>query len=425
MARIITSEIARCRSVVALSDTYIEWGSSFDYIHTSAALVKCSKLPVEQHEYRLHGNLTDRLCTTWLSQLPLAEVQGCSNVLWACVRLGPLAVQRLWGPTWEVRRLQRVADVGGTCTAQDVSSPLWACAKIRQQPSVEKVQLLVHMVLLPAVFADAKPQALANVVWALGELCQLPSWKGGVGEQDVQQLLGEQQLQLLVDADKTHGTTNVLVGLAKMAGGKALVIGVEFARACSSQLLSMIGSRMESWVPQHISNTTWACGELRLANEQFVAAAVAAAPRWLPDSTGFDLTQAASACAKLEYREERFLLQVLKRAGDLVRSSSSPSYARGRKGSKRLTPVEVDSLIGVCSLQVANINMPQLAGPMRDLIVDCGVRQRSDTHPANTTKLWLFHSWLLQHQLLDGKGLGRGVDAAPAAARGSGSQDVL
>jgi hypothetical protein len=42
---------------------------------------------------------------------------------------------------------------------------------------------------------------------------------------------------------------------------------------------------------------------------------------------------------------------------------------------------------------------------MRDLIVESGISKRPDTHPSNTSKLWVLHSWLLQHQLLDGKGL--------------------
>lgn len=49
--------------------------------------------------------------------------------------------------------------------------------------------------------------------------------------------------------------------------------------------------------------------------------------------------------------------------------------------------------------------MPQLAGSMRELIAESGIKQRPKTHPSNLTKLWMFHSWLLQHQLLDGKGL--------------------
>jgi hypothetical protein len=63
--------------------------------------------------------------------------------------------------------------------------------KLRKQPSAGELQLMVQTFLQPAVLKDAKPQAVANVVWALGELCRLGGWKGGVSQQDVQQLLGQ------------------------------------------------------------------------------------------------------------------------------------------------------------------------------------------------------------------------------------------
>ena len=49
--------------------------------------------------------------------------------------------------------------------------------------------------------------------------------------------------------------------------------------------------------------------------------------------------------------------------------------------------------------------MPQLAGPMQQIVVCSGIGERPRTHPSNLWKLWVFHSWLLRRQLLDGKGL--------------------
>ena len=69
-----------------------------------------------------------------------------------------------------------------------------SCASRRQLATVEELQLLVRTFLQPGVLSAARPQALANVIWALGELCRLAGWQGGVSEQDVQQLLGKQQL---------------------------------------------------------------------------------------------------------------------------------------------------------------------------------------------------------------------------------------
>jgi hypothetical protein len=219
MAQTITREIADCKSVVALSDIYNEWGGSFDHIHAAAALVKCGKLPGGGR-----SSLVDNLCSTWLAQLPLPDLQGCANVLWACVRLGPKAVQRLWDPAWEayIRCLQQNLDMEGACPPQEVSSPLWACAKLRKQLSVDDLQLMVQAFLRPAVLKNAKPQAVSNVVWALGELCRLPGWQGGASEKDVQQLLGKQQLVLVSDSSRV--ASNVVYGLARMAVGKAPII---------------------------------------------------------------------------------------------------------------------------------------------------------------------------------------------------------
>jgi hypothetical protein len=42
---------------------------------------------------------------------------------------------------------------------------------------------------------------------------------------------------------------------------------------------------------------------------------------------------------------------------------------------------------------------------VRNLVVGSSIWQGSRTHPSNLRRLWVFHSWLLKHQLLDGKGL--------------------
>lgn len=250
MARMITREIAQCGSLVDLTDIYNQWSNSFNHIHAAAALVKCGKLPGGGR-----SSLVDKLCSTWLTQLRLSGVQGCANVLWACVRLGPSAVQRVWDPTWEayVGHMQAELTAGGPGSAQTVANPLWACAKLRKQPSTDELQLLVQTVLQPAVLADAKPQDLSNIVWARGELCQLPGWKGGVREQDIQQLLGEQQLLLVNSSEQV--AYNVLVGLTRMAVGKVPIISVDFACDCGQQLLSSVSGRLGTWPAQGLANT--------------------------------------------------------------------------------------------------------------------------------------------------------------------------
>jgi hypothetical protein len=222
-----------------------------------------------------------------------------------------------------------------------------------------------------------------------------------VNEQDVQQLLGKQQLLLLCDSDRV--SSNVVYGLARMAGGKAPVINVEFARECSKQLLALCCGRLGSWNSQAITNTMWACGELGLADTAFVAAAVAAAPRWLPGSMHYGLNQVLPACVALQYRDEAFMKACLHQGLQLL-AQQQPSR-QGRSSRRPLAALARDQLAAVCCISVARLDMRSTANAAVDLVSRSGIGQRPNTHPGNLSKLWVFHSWLLQHQLLDGKGL--------------------
>jgi hypothetical protein len=401
LACIITREIAACKNVVALSDVHDEWGGTFNYIHASAALVKCGKLPGGGR-----SSLVDELCSTWLKLLPFSDFQGCANVLWACVRLGPGAVQRLWGPTWEayMQHVQRESAIAGACVPQQIANPLWACAKLRKQPSASELQQLVQTF---AVLELAKPQELANVVWALGELCWVRGWQGGVSEQEVEQMLGKQQLQLLAAADGGQAASNVLLGIARMAASRTPAITMGFARDCSKPLLFMVQHQVQSWESRHITNTMWACGELGLADEQFIAAAIAAAPRWVPHSMGLHVNQAVTACAVLQHKDVSFVALLLQRGVQLL-SQQQAHLKQGRTAddsSRPLSPGDRDNLAAYCTSAVARLDMQSLAHPAFELLCCSGVAQRSSTHYTNLARLWVFHSWLLQHGLLDGKGL--------------------
>jgi hypothetical protein len=395
----VTSDIVRCKDVNELSDVYNQWGNSFNYIHAAASLVKCGKLPGGGR-----SSLVDKLCSTWLTQLPQSGLQQRSNVLWASVRLGPGAVQRLWGPTWEayIQLLKRESTAEGVVSPQSVANPLWACAKLRKQPSVDEMQLMVQTFLQPAVLTDATPQNMANILWALGELCQSSGWQGGVTEQDMQQLLGKDQL--LVVCASHRETSNVLLGIARMAGGKDPIVSAGFARGCSNQLLSLVSGGLGSWNAQDISNAMWACGELSLADDLFVAAVGKAAHRWLPGSTVIDLRQVVHACAVLKYRDEAFMRACLQRGLQILGQEQQQPTNRQGRSSKGVSAADGDQLAAVCCISVARLDMRSLAGPACELVSSSGVGQRPITHPWYLSKLWVFHSWLLQH---DGQGLAR------------------
>jgi hypothetical protein len=181
-----------------------------------------------------------------------------------------------------------------------------------------------------------------------------------------------------------------------------LIITTGWARNCSKQLFGMVCDQLGSWNAQEITNAMWACGVLGLVDTPFLIAAVAAAKQWVPHSTTMNLNQAATACVELQYRDEQFMSVVLQRGLQLL--SQQP---RGRQGhsSRPIAPADRDRLGAYCPYAIAMLDMPSLAGAAGELVSISGVGQRSSTHPVSLAKLWVFHSWLLQHQLLDGKGL--------------------
>lgn len=69
LERTITRQINSCDDTVALSNVYIEWGASFNYIHASAAVVQYGRIVRKGSDKQLFG----RLMNTWLQQLPLAD----------------------------------------------------------------------------------------------------------------------------------------------------------------------------------------------------------------------------------------------------------------------------------------------------------------------------------------------------------------
>jgi len=399
VARMITKEIAACRQTTDLEDVCSKWVGRFNYIHASAALVKLAKLSSRR---RAAPAMLKQLASLWLRVLPDADLQGCANVLWACVKLGVASDAQQWNRTWEAFFSILKKEIGSTVTPQAMSNVLWACVALRKQPTADELQLLMQALLQPEVLSTINAQAIANTVWALGRLQQLPGWQGGVSEQDIQQLLGERQLQVLTTSRNNQNVSNTLVSLAHLATGPHCLLRLIFAQHATNQLLEgRLHGSLSSWEPQHITNSMWACSELGLFDEQFMAAAVAAAPQWVPRSTGYDLNQALSACAKLQYRDHGFLQLLLQQGQRLLQLQ--PGKLLGH--IKPLSPAEKDKVAGLCSLSIAQLNMQDLAGAAKALVASSGVGKQPNMHPAGLRRLWLFHSWLLQHQLLDGKGL--------------------
>jgi len=398
VARMITQEISACKQVTKLEDVCSKWIGRFNYINASAALVKLVKLS----RGRADPALFKQLASLWLRLLPDAQLQQCANVLWACAKLGVVSDAQVWNRTWEAFFNLLKREVGATVAPQNNSNVLWACAKLRQQPTADEQQLLVQAMLQPDVLSLAVEQDVANTVWALGRLQQLPGWPGGVSEQDIQQLLGEQQLQVLLASGNSQALSNVLVSLALLATSAAPLVSLTFAQHTANQLLAGIppGS-LKGWQPQPVTNSMWACGELGVIDGQFMAAAVAAAPQWVPRSTDYDLNQALTACAKLQYRDYGFLQQLLQQGKHLLQLQPGKKVGR----LKPLSGADKDALAAMFGWSVAHLDMQELAGAARGLVASSAIGKQPRTHPSNLRRLWVFHSWLLQHHLLNGKGL--------------------
>jgi hypothetical protein len=95
----------------------------------------------------------------------------------------------------------------------------------------------------------------------------------------------------------------------------------------------------------------------------------------------------------------------LQRALQLLGQQQQQASNRQGRSSMPLPPGDKDGLAAYCASAVARLDLQSLAGTAVELVSRSGIGQRSNTHPGNLSKLWLFHSWLLQLQLLDGKGL--------------------
>jgi hypothetical protein len=162
------------------------------------------------------------------------------------MKLSREQVDAVWGQTWADFMQHMQQGSGQGLLAQDIANAVHAAAKLRRQPGAGELQLLVQAFLRPDVLADATAQASANLVWAISQLSQSPGWQGGVSKQDVQLLLGEQQLRVLADG-KPQGISNVLLALVRLAAADPLLVGRDFAQQCAMQLLPLVSTPVSKW----------------------------------------------------------------------------------------------------------------------------------------------------------------------------------
>ena len=119
---------------------------------------------------------------------------------------------------------------------------------------------------------------------------------------------------------------------------------------------------------------------------------------WLPRCDDTELRQAVLACAKLQYRDELFMGLLLQRADQMLQPNR-----RGR--GRAVSESNRADVAAMSCMSVVSLDMRDLAGAARTLVASSKVNQQRRMHSGSLRRLWVFHSWLLEHQLLDGRGL--------------------
>jgi hypothetical protein len=239
--------------------------------------------------------------------------------------------------------------VGNEERAQHVSSVLYGAAKAEWQLQNEQLQLL--LAALVRLLPDADPKAVSS---SLGSIAKMAGRTTGQQQHLLQQSPYLQQL---------------LAGLA----GKLPAAGA-----------------------QAVSTSLWACAQLRIYPAALFAA-LDSQQQWdrlLPAMNGQHLVGIAHACAMLDHRDEQLLGGVLCQALQLQRQSSSSS-------SRQLTVRSSSNL----SWSLAVLDLQQLAGDIVELMQAQVSGEMWDLEDKGMVQLQLVHQWLLDRQLVGGRGL--------------------
>jgi hypothetical protein len=272
LERQITSSIREIKvdsptGYLELSDVREQWGSSWNYIHTSAAFTKAANLrnsdPVAAKQ------LLDSMASIWQRVLPDSDAQGMANVLWACGKL-QYADAALWRSTVTaflqeqqhgtenkgqhvsnvVHGLANIAassqgQVPGMSQAevaaavqqlcshmrvmamhprleeviqpQNISNVLWGCAKLRIHPGDAAINSLLQAMSRPAMLEAAAPQEVTNVLWAVSDLRMRCGWQPQLQQRVWERLLAEPQLKLIADQGNPLAVSNAVLAVARLS----------------------------------------------------------------------------------------------------------------------------------------------------------------------------------------------------------------
>ncbi len=240
-------------------------------------------------------------------------------------------VRRLEAGAGQQQQQQQQGDGRGWFKSQEVSNMLLGCAKL----AVDDPQLVVALAEAAGRAARRmQMQELANSVWALGKLNQLPACASAAAPAvttAVEHVAREvtDRLKLNAAAFNAQNLTNLLYGFAVlqqpasstgtvpaagagMAGGEGPAAATprvgEAARALAAECLRR---RFRSFNPQDVSNAAWAVAKLQHTDQQWYAAAVAAAqwPTFARAATSQSWSSLWYALALAQHRPPEGLLR--------------------------------------------------------------------------------------------------------------------
>jgi hypothetical protein len=286
-----------------------------------------------------------------------------------------------------------------------ISNTLWACAKLRINPGDATLNSLLRTISSSSMADILNAQDLHNTLYAVSVLQQHVKFKPNIEQRAWQRLLGEQQAGKVAASTPQH-VSNTLFSLACLSSAAVPVVQQEDAQEFAEQMLQgPAAQQLQLWNDQDIGDAMWACAKLGVGESTLLQEVASAAAAWVPRLAAPTIHQLAYACGTLQLQQPQLLGQLIKRTQQLL----SPDQG-GKNGPPKRRASGSDKLSNPAILgwAVAVLDMQHLAGDARRL-VEAALQQlqgsQKDSMKGCGQLLWVLHSWLVQQQLLDGKGL--------------------
>ncbi|KAG2492414.1 hypothetical protein HYH03_009357 [Edaphochlamys debaryana] len=201
-------------------------------------------------------------------------------------------------------------------SAREVATVLWALAKLGRPPAHAVLARLPALDADRALLAGAAPQALANILWALG------TWRC-TGPQALLPALLD-RCAAAVGSFAPQDTANVLWALGRLRHRPTPPVW--------SALLATAAAHAPAMTPQGLANSVWACSRLELGASVFLRPAAESFRLQLAAASPTDLALMATSLAALRYRRPDLMRAIAERCCGLSvnpRSSRSSDAADG------------------------------------------------------------------------------------------------